>query len=336
MAKGTVFLTGATGYIGGHTARVLLARGYEVIAYCRSVERAQPLVDLGCKAAFGDLANEDALYKGMASADAAVHAAADVQVGIVDPKAMWETNVGGTVRAVKAAAARGLERIVVVSSVDHFGGTRGRWIDETFRHKGRFATVYEFTKHHATAAAFKMQREENLPLSVVYPGRAIGPADPNFGALWDLYVRRRLLALAGARTFASYAAVEDMADGIVRALERGRAGEGYILAESSHTLAGVFALAERLTGIPAPRIHIPDGVAKRGARIVQWLFRNTNWIPPVKGGQPPVSVELVRGAIELSARHAADKARAELGWSPRPFEEVLARTLDWYVERARG
>ncbi|MCA9772976.1 MAG: NAD-dependent epimerase/dehydratase family protein [Myxococcales bacterium] len=336
MAIGTVFLTGATGYIGGHTARALLARGYDVIAYCRSVERAEPLIALGCKAAFGDLSNEDALYRGMASADTAVHAAAAVEMGLVDPKAMWETNVVGTLNVLKAAGAQGLDRIVVVSSVDHFGGTHGRWIDETFRHKARFATVYEFTKHHATLAAFKMQRDDGLPLSVVYPGRSIGADDPNFGPLWDLYARRRLFALVGARTFASYAAVEDVAEGIVLALERGRAGEGYMLCESSRRLADVFKTAERLTGIPAPRIHIPDGVAKGAARAVQWLFRNTNWIPPVKGGQPPLSVELARGAIELNARHSGDKARAELGWSPRPFDEVLAGMLPWYIARARS
>lgn len=330
----TVFVTGATGFIGGWVARKLLERGDRVIALARGVAKAQPLSEMGCQIALGDLANEDALWKAMERADAVVHAAANVSMGLVDPKQMWEDNVGGTERVLRAAQAREVPRIVVVSSVDHFGGAGGRLIDETHERAPTFSTVYEFTKHHATRLAFQAHREAGAPVTVVYPGRTLGPEDPNFGPLFDVWASGRLLAFLGLGAYGTYSHVEDVAEGVLLALDKGRAGEGYIVADAPRSWGELFALAGHIAGVPAPRADIPRALALPAARLVQWLFQRTKLIPPVKGGQPPLSVELVRGATELSARHSSRKIKEELGWRPRPFHAVLEEVTAFHLARA--
>jgi len=328
------FITGATGFIGGHVARALKARGDDVVCLARSVERAQGLTDLGCSVVLGDLSSEEGLARGVRDADVVVHAAANVSLGLVDPEQMWNDNVVGTERLIHLATEAGVERIVVVSSVDHFGGAGGREIDETFERSPEFVTVYEYTKHEATKVAMKYHEEAGAPVSIAYPGRTLGIADPNFGPLLELYAARKLPVLLAPDAWATYGAVEDVAEGIVLIADRGKPGEGYILAESPFTLRGLFRECERITGIPAPRWSIPRGLALRAAKVVQWLFVNTDWIEPVKG-RPPLSVEVVRAAFALSAKHSNAKARRELGWEPTPVPQVLERILPWYREQAR-
>src|SRR5919198_4623322 len=123
-----VFLTGATGFIGGHVARELRARGDEVACLVRNPGKAQQLTTLGCKLIEGDLADTGAIRTGMHGCDAVIHGAAIYEVGIPRDRrsAMYEANVGGTERVLRAALEEQIPKVVYISTVGAFGNTHGK------------------------------------------------------------------------------------------------------------------------------------------------------------------------------------------------------------------
>jgi dihydroflavonol-4-reductase len=129
------FLTGATGFIGGHLAAKLRGRGDDVVALVRSPEKAKDLRALACELVEGDLGDAEAIRRAVEGADAAFHVAAVYKVGIPvrDRPAMEEANVGGTERVLDQATAAGVARIVYLSTVNVLGNTRGQVVDETFQ-----------------------------------------------------------------------------------------------------------------------------------------------------------------------------------------------------------
>ena len=133
-----VFLTGATGFIGGHVARKLRERGDEVRALVRAPRSGRELEALGCELVVGDLADEAAIATGLEGCDAVIHGAAIYEVGIPESehRPMYEANVLGTERVLRAALAAGTPKVVYVSTVGAFGNTHGQVVDETYQHPG--------------------------------------------------------------------------------------------------------------------------------------------------------------------------------------------------------
>ena len=129
-----VFVTGGTGFIGGEVARQLRARGDEALCLVRSPEKATKLTGLGCQLISGDLSDSEAIRAGMEGCDAVIHAAAMYQVGIPAKQhpAMWEANVAGTERVLKAARDANVAKLVYVSTCGIFGNTHKQVVDETY------------------------------------------------------------------------------------------------------------------------------------------------------------------------------------------------------------
>src|SRR5215211_1071490 len=148
-----VFLTGGSGFIGGHVARRLRERGDDVVALARSAEKAAPLRELGCEVVEGDLSDVAAIGRGLEGCDAAIHAAAIYKVGIPksERQGMWDANVKGTERVLDAAIDAGVGRIVYVSTVNVFGNTRGRVVDEDYERDEAdgFLSCYDETKYRS-------------------------------------------------------------------------------------------------------------------------------------------------------------------------------------------
>src|SRR6185503_20895727 len=130
-----IFLTGGTGFIGGHVAANLRARGDDVVALVRSPDKAAKLRDLGCELVEGDLSNAGAIRRGLEGADGCIHAAAIYKVGIPkkERQPMYESNVNGTETVLDAAIDAGVGRIVYVSTVAVFGNTKEQVVDETYQ-----------------------------------------------------------------------------------------------------------------------------------------------------------------------------------------------------------
>ncbi|HEU4480580.1 MAG TPA: NAD-dependent epimerase/dehydratase family protein, partial [Actinomycetota bacterium] len=173
-----VFVTGATGFIGGVLTRKLIERGDRVTALVRTPAKARHLEEIGVTLVQGDLDRVDVMREAMAGKDAAIHGAAVYKVGIRadERQPMIDTNVQGTANTLRAAREAGVPRVVYVSTVGIFGNTNGKIADETFQRDPDYLSLYDETKHKAHLIARQMINE-GLPCIIVQPGAVYGPGD---------------------------------------------------------------------------------------------------------------------------------------------------------------
>lgn len=316
-----VFLTGGTGFIGSEVARRLRARGDEVRALVRNPVRAKPLVDAGCELVRGDLADEDALRAGVRGCDAVVHAAAQYDIGI--PKraraAMEDANVRGTERVLAAAREAGTGRVVYVSTCAVFGDTGGEVVDERYRRRSPYTSFYDETKHRAHEIA-ERYAAEGLPVVIVQPGAVYGPGDPSpQGRMIDQFLAGRLPAMAFPGLGLNLVHRDDVADGIVLALDKGKPGESYVLGGEIATMRDLMRTLAAAAGRRPPRLTMPT-----------WALKAIAPLGPVLGpllGQGPNMRELIRSSDGVTFWGSDDKARRELGYRGRPLEQGIRDML---------
>jgi dihydroflavonol-4-reductase len=317
-----VFVTGGTGFIGGHVVRKLRDRGDDVVALVRSAEKGAALEALGAELAHGTLTDRDAIKAGMDGCDAVIHGAAVYEVGIPESehKAMYDANVAGTENVLGAALEAKVPKVVYVSTIGAFGNTHGEVVDESYEHPGdSFTSYYEQTKVEAHQVA-KRLISEGLPCVIVQPGGVYGPDDHSaIGKQMSDFVRGRLPALAFPDVGMNMVYVEDVADGVILALDRGTVGESYILGDKVTTMRELIETLGGVVGKRPPRFTVPNG-----------MLRAMRPMGPVVGklmGQPPNLRELVSSADGVTFWGQSDKAHDELGYTPRGLEQGLRETF---------
>jgi dihydroflavonol-4-reductase len=319
-----VFVTGGTGFIGGHVVRRLRERGNEVRALVRNPDKAGALRELGCEIVPGSLADAEAIRAGMDGCDGAIHGAAIYEVGIPESEhqAMYEANVLGTETVLRAALEAKVPRVVYVSTVAAFGNTHGQVVGESYEHPGAsYTSYYERTKVDAHRLAKRLIGEERLPGVIVQPGAVYGPNDHSaLGRQINQFLAGRLPFLPFPETGFSMVHVDDVAEGILLALDRGKVGESYILGGQITTIREAMDTLARVAGKKPPRGTLPTG-----------LLKAMTPLGPVVGrvmGQPPNLRELISTADNVTYWAKHDKAMAELGYSPRGLEQGLRDTLE--------
>jgi len=313
-----VVLTGGAGFVGGAVAAALRERDDEVIALVRDPDRARRLNEIGATVIADDLTDVRRLVGALGTADALIHAAGSYRVGIKPDEraAMWEANVGTTTRILDAAASAGVPRIVYVSTVNAFGNTHGAVVDEDFRRDpaAGFVSWYDETKYRAHEVA-EARVAKGAPVVIVMPSQVYGPGDHSaFGqqltAAHDGKLPYRALDDVGV----GLVHVDDLAAGMVAALDRGAIGRSYILSGPRTTLGDAVKLAARLGGHRAPRLRVPTPLLRLMA--------------PVGGliGQPNLR-ELISASSGVTYWASPARAEAELGWRSRAIEEGLRDTF---------
>jgi dihydroflavonol-4-reductase len=317
------FLTGATGFIGGRLAAKLRERGDQVVALVRSPEKAQALREAGCELVAGDLSDRERLQQAMSGCDGVFHVAAIYKVGVPASRReeLIRANVEGTANALDAAIAAGVPRIVYVSTGNVFGDTHGRVVDESYHRdlSEGFMSAYDESKYRAHELALE-RIAQGAPIVIVQPGGVYGPGDHSeLGNAIDKTRRGQLPLIPFADMRMSFVYVDDVADGIVAAFEKGRVGESYILAGERATMRDLVQTTARLSARRVPRRALPTGV-----------IRATAPLGPVLGpvlGLPPNVRELIAVSDGVSYWMTDEKARRELGFSARPLEQGLRETL---------
>ena len=318
-----VFITGATGFIGGRVAEKLRDRGDEVVALVRSPEKAGRLRELGCELVEGDLSSTGAVKGGLEGADACIHAAAIYKVGIPkkERQPMYESNVNGTENVLDAAIEAGVGRVVYVSTVAVFGNTKEQVVDETYqRDEGEgFLSCYDETKYRSHQIA-KDRIAKGAPIVIVQPGGVYGPGDHSeIGNFIDQTRKGKLRAKAFPQLGFNLVFVDDVADGILLALDRGRVGESYVLGGQISRMDDVITKTADLSGKKAPKATLPVGLMKVSAPLGPLLG-------PVMGF-PPNFTEAIRSSDGVTYWAKHDKAMRELGYAPRDLEAGLKQTL---------
>lgn len=313
------FVTGATGFIGGHVTRRLLAAGHDLVALVRTPERALALKELGVELIEGDITEPETLHGTMRGMDGVFHLAGWYKVGVRNRAMAHAINVDGTRNVLEAAREADVPRIVYTSTLAVYGDTGGRAVDESYRMDGPWLSEYDRTKWLAHYEVAVPMAEAGLPLVIVQPGLVYGPGDPStVGMALRDYLRRRLPVtprLGGCWSF-----VEDIATAHLLAMERGEAGENYNLAGSCLYLEEALDVAQEITGIKAPPLVMPPMVA----RILSWLVRPVNFLVPLPPTYHPETFRVAAGTTYFGNDALA---RTELGWDPRPFRDGLDTTL---------
>lgn len=313
-----VWLSGGGGFVGGAVARLLRGRGDEVVAVVRDPSRATALAAIGAEPVAGDLASTEAIAAGMRGVDAVVHAAGSYRIGIppTERAAMWDANVGTTTRVLDAATAAGVPRIAYVSTVNVFGNTRGRLVDESYVRDLRdgFLSWYDETKFRAHEAALE-RIAAGAPIVVAMPGQVYGPGDhSSVGEQLRLAGSGKLPYRAVEDVGVCLVHVDDLAAGIAAVVDRGRIGQAYVLAGPPIRLGEAIALAARLHGRRPPRLRIPT----TALRVLAPLGRII--------GQPNLR-ELISSSAGVTYWASAGKAALELGFAPRPIEAGFRDTF---------
>lgn len=331
-----VLVTGATGFVGWHVARNLLARGQKVRALVRDPARsARALEELeGIETARGDLRDEDSLARATEGCGVIYHVAADYRLWA--PKAevaeMYRSNVDGTRNVLAAAQRAGVERVVYTSTVGCIGMGAGEpdgelGTEDTPVRLEEMQGPYKRSKFLAERVALEFAEKsltgKGLPVVIVNPTAPVGDHDfrptPTGKIVVD-FLKGAMPAFLDTGLNVVY--VGDVAEGHVLACERGRTGQRYILGGENLTLQQIFGKLAEATGKPAPRIRIPYAVAYTAGVV------STGWAA-VTGQEPRAPLDAVRMARKkMWVRH--DKAARELGYSARPAGEALRRAAEWF------
>jgi dihydroflavonol-4-reductase len=296
------FVTGATGFVGGRLAARLRERGDEVVALVRDPAAAGRLRDLGCAIVEGDLSSRAALASAMEACDAVFHVAAIYRNGVrgSERDELYAVNVTGTENVLDAAVDAGVPRVVYLSSNVVFGDTHGEVVDETYEPpEGRYVSLYHETKALAHHAA-RERIGRGAPVVIVQPGGIYGRGDhTQIGGFLERGVRGKPVVLPFGSVGLNWVFIDDAAEGILLAHDRGRAGEAYVLGGEITTLRGAVEKAFVAGGRRARIIPVPT-----------WAVRLATPLGP------SVS-DLVSASNGVTYWGRDDKARRELGYAPR-------------------
>jgi nucleoside-diphosphate-sugar epimerase len=312
------FVTGSTGFIGNAVARQLLGARNEVHALVRDRSKAAQLERLGARLFPGDVTDKDSMRAGMSGADAVFHIAGWYKVGARDKSPGERVNIQGTRNVLELMDELKVPRGVYTSTLAVNSDTRGRTVDETYHFDGAHLSEYDRSKAAAHALAIE-SIAGGLPLTIVMPGLVYGPGDTSsLGRNFRDYLRRRLPVIPAGSAFC-WAHIDDIARAHLLSMEKGDAGQTYIIAGPPASVVEAFHLAAEITGIPAPRA-ISARVLSRLAALMGVVDR----ILPLPEAYTSEGLREVAGVTYLGTN---DKARLALGYDPRPLRIGLEETL---------
>ena len=326
--QGLTLVTGATGFVGSAVARTLLARGHRLRLLVRQGSDRSNIDGLPAEIVVGDLRDADSLERAVAGCRMVAHVAADYRLWVPDPAAMNAANVAGTRALLQAAHRAGAERMVYCSSVAALGlvgdGTPGT--EDTPVSLDKVIGTYKQSKYLAEQAVLELARA-GVPVVVVNPSAPVGPRDikptPTGKMIADTAAGRMP---AYVDTGLNVVHVDDVAEGHALALERGRVGERYILGGEDFGMAELLALVARIAGRTPPRVRLPHAALYPVALASEGLAR-------AFGIEPVVTRDILAMARKKMFFSSA-KARAELGYAPRPAAEAVQDAVAWF--RAQG
>lgn len=324
-AKDIAFLTGASGFVGSAVARKLLDDGFAVRALVRKSSNRANLEDIALDVVEGDIRDGAIVENAMRGARYVFHVAADYRLWAPDPEEIVRTNTEGTRAIMSAAQKAGVERIVYTSSVAtlRLAGD-GTPSDETMPLKAQDAIgAYKKSKVLAERLVERMIADENLPAVIVNPSTPIGPRDVRPTPTGRIVVEAAVGRMpAYVETGLNLVHVDDVADGHVAALKKGRIGERYILGGQDMTLGQMLAEIAQLAGRRAPTIKLPRALIFPIAHGAELAARLT-------GREPFATVDGLRMA-KYKMFFSSAKAERELGYRARPAREALAEAFSWF------
>ncbi len=323
-----VLVMGATGFVGSHVTRKLVARGDDVRVYLRKSSNTVAIDDLDVQRCYGDLRDEEAVRTAMADRDVVFYCVVDTRFYLRDPAPLFETNVESLRRVLDVAVDADLDRFVFCSTIGTIAiapNGRSATEDMPFNWAGRGGAYIE-SRRQAEDMVLRCARERALPAIAMCVSNPYGPLDwqPNQGMMVQMAALGKLPAYV-KDVSSEVVGIEDVAAAFLLAAQRGRVGERYIISESFMSMRDTVATAAGAVGARPPRFGVPlrlmyafGGLLGIAGRL---LRRDL-----------PMNVTGVR-LMHIMSPADHGKATRELGWHPRPTAESIRRAAEFYVEQ---
>lgn len=319
----TTLVTGAAGFLGSHVARQLVARGEQVRVLMRASSTNRAIADLSLEYVTGDLRDPASLDRAMAGVKRVFHVAADYRLWAKRKQDIYDSNVGGTKNLLEAARRAGVEQLIYTSTVATIAVDRPQ-------HPNEFtdAKLEEMVGHYKRSKWLAEQEVLNaakagLPVIVAMPTTPVGPWDwkptPTGKIILD-FLNGKMPGYV--ETGLNFVGVEDCAVGHLLVAEKGKVGERYLLGGENLTLKQMLDTLSKITGLSAPRLKIPHGLAL-GVAYANTLFSR------IIGREPQIPVEGVKIARHMMFVDCS-RAQRELGFKAGPVSAALERAVRWY------
>jgi dihydroflavonol-4-reductase len=319
------FVTGASGFLGSHVAKVLCEQGARLRLLVRASSNLKNLQGLNADTVTGDLRDPASLEKALAGCDTVFHVAADYRLWVRDPHQMYRANVEGTRALLDAARKNAVQRIVYTSSVATIGFTsNGHTADEDSPVSlDDMIGHYKRSKFMAEQIALEAGRS-GMHVVTVNPTTPVGEQDvkptPTGRIVLD-FLKRKFPAYV--ETGLNLVDVRDCARGHVAALEKGKSGERYILGGENLTLKQILDKLAAITGLSSPRVKLPYIFAFATGIIDETITGR------MLNKEPRATVDAVRMGKKMMFATSA-KAERELGWKIVPVDDALRRAVGWF------
>ncbi len=327
------FVTGATGFLGSHVARVLAAQGAELRLLVRPASDLRNIEDLNADRVPGDLRDPASIEKALSGCEVVFHVAADYRLWVRDPEQMYRSNVEGTRTLLAAARKQGVRRVVYTSSVATMGFTSnghagGRLTDEESPVSlADMIGHYKRSKFMAEQVAFEAARA-GVDVVIVNPTTPIGERDvkptPTGRIVLD-FLKGKFPAYV--ETGLNLVDATECARGHILALEKGRSGERYILGGENLTLKQILDRLAAITGLKSPTVKLPYVFAFATGVVDEMVTGR------LLRREPRATIDAVRMGRKMMFVSSA-KAERELGWRTVPVDGALRRAVEWF--RANG
>ena len=316
-----ILVTGATGFLGNNLARKMLQQGHEIVTTVRPTSDLRPLDGLEVEVVHANLTDGKAMAPVVEDVDLVVHSAAMIQIGHSKRESSIAFNAGSTKVLAEAARRRGI-RMIYVSTVDTFPASAdGTPITESAKGEPKYDCSYVVSKR-AASDAFMVEVEKGLDGITVCPGFMLGPNDwkPSSGEMLLLVAKTPLFFVAAGGC--SVVDVRDVADGIIRAIDRGKAGEKYILGGENISYKELWTRMAKAVGCSPPRKKIGDflaGIAGKSGDLIS-KFR--------KEELPVNSAAVAMG--QMLHWYSSEKAISELGYSIGDIDIAIEDAWKWF------
>jgi nucleoside-diphosphate-sugar epimerase len=327
-----IFITGASGFIGGELAKRLAATGHTIHALVRSPDKAVDLHHPNIRIFQGDLLEQDKIRTAIRGCKQAYHLAAYAKVWAEDPNTFEQVNVKGTLNVWEAAREAGVSRMVATSTAGTLGPSGEKMVNENSPAPDSYFTAYERTKARSEEELLK-RTGKGPEVVIVNPSRVFGPglrSDSN--ATTDMianYIRGKWRILPGdGHSIGNYVFVDDVIEGHLLAMENGKAGERYILGGENHSFRSFFQVLSDVSGKSYTMIPLPVSLMLAFAHFQLWKSRRF-------GSAPLITPDFVKRYLH-HWKISSKKAEAELGYSPTSLSEAFRKTIDWIQENGKN
>jgi dihydroflavonol-4-reductase len=319
----TTLVTGAAGFLGSHVTRQLVARGDEVRVLLRASSTNRAIADLSLEYVTGDLRDAASLDRAMKGVKRVFHVAADYRLWAKRKQDIYDSNVGGTKNLLEAAKRAGVEQLIYTSTVATIAVDRPQHPNEfTDAKLEEMVGHYKRSKWMAEREALNAAKG-GLPVIVAMPTTPVGPWDwkptPTGKIILD-FLNGKMPGYVV--TGLNFVGVEECAAGHLLIAEKGKVGERYLLGGENLTLKGMLDILARITGLRAPMLKIPHGLAL-GVAYANTVFSR------LVGREPGIPIEGVKIARHMMFVDSS-RAQRELGFKAGPVSAALERAVRWY------